>query len=476
MNAQRRRGAAIALALLAAATGTASAADKPAKPEREGPLDRSAWFDPDALTSDDLRRVPVEPPKGPQASLVIRNARLFDGTGAPAREATLVVTGKRIAAVLPAGATEFPADATVIDAAGATVMPGLVDLHTHMTYVLDFQGTPMFTGDSQADAALRGVERLRYYVESGITSVRDVGSHGLAPFILKRWSAEGRIAAPRIFPAGQFITAVGGHATEGYDFRTAPGFDGAMIREANGPDEWREAVREQFKRGADWIKVGSHFDEDEITMAVQEAHRLGIRVTADSETVFTGMAVRAGIDSVEHPLPRSPETVKLMAERGVASVPTIVPYQIIIQDFGGYFGSTSRRFTISEPRMFDMLQQMKDAGVAIGVGTDLILDWYRRLPGPYIQELRNLERVGYTPAEALVAATRTSAEILGMGDRLGTLEAGKLADLVIVDGRPDADVGDLAKVRTVIVDGRVVIRDGRVELPRPPAPEAEKKF
>jgi imidazolonepropionase-like amidohydrolase len=345
-----------------------------------------------------------------------------------------------------------------------------VDLHTHVTYVGDFDDTPELTSMSQADAALRGVERLRFYVESGITSVRDTGSHELAPFILKAWAAEGRIASPRLFPAGQVIVATGGHAAEGFTLHTAPGFSGAMIREADGADDWRLAVREQFKRGADWIKLASHFDEAELQAAVTEAHRLGLPVTVDSETIYTEMAVKAGADSIEHPLPRSDEAVRLMAEHGVASVPTIVPYQIILKEWGGYFGSTSRRFTLDEPRMFDMLGKMKKAGVKLGIGTDLILDWTQRLPEPYIQELRNFQRVGYTAAEAMVAATRTSAEILGMGDRLGTIEPGKLADLIVVDGRPDADIEDLAKVRTVIVDGRVVVRDGHIVLARPVAP------
>jgi imidazolonepropionase-like amidohydrolase len=464
------------MVLTGLASNAALAAEKKAQAgERGVPLDRSGFFDKGAATTDDLRRVAM--PVGfnePKTTFVITNARLFDGTGAPARDATVVVVGKKISAILPANATDLPKGAEVIDAAGATVMPGLIDMHVHMTYVFDRSGPPELTLDNQADAALRGMERLRYFVESGITSVRDTASNGLAPFILKDWADQGRIASPRVFPVGQLITGTGGHADELFIQRTAPDFEGSMIRTANGPDEWREAVRTQFKRGADWIKIASHFDEDEVRMAVQEAHQLGLRITVDSENVFTDMAVRAGVDCVEHPLPRSDETVKLMAARGIASIPTIVPYQIIIQNYGGYYGTTSRRFTISEPRMFEQVKKMKDAGVKLGVGTDIVMSWYRRLPGPYIQELKNFQKIGYKPDEALIAATRTNAEILGMADRLGTIEPGKLADIIIVEGRPDANVDDLAKVRTVMVGGRVIKRDGRVEQP-PRTPDPEEK-
>lgn len=476
MNNQNKNRAALLGCVLVgvlACSGALAAEKKASAAERSVPLDRSGYFDKGAATTDDLRRVAM--PVGfneVKTSFVIKNARLFDGTGAAARAATVVVVGNKISAVLPSNATEFPKDAEVIDAAGATVMPGLIDMHVHMTYVFDRSGPPELTLESQADAALRGAERLRYYVDSGITSVRDTASNGMVPFILKQWADEGRLASPRVFPVGQLITGLGGHADELFIQRTAPEFEGSMIRVANGPDEWRKAVREQFKRGADWIKVASHFDEDEIRMAVQEAHQLGLRITVDSENVFTDMAVRAGVDCVEHPLPRSDETIKLMAQRGIASIPTLVPYQLIIKSYGGYYGTTSRRFTISEPHMFDMLRKLRQAGVKIGVGTDLVNAWYRQLPGPYIQELKNLLHVGYTADQALIAATRTNAEILGMADRLGTIEPGKLADLIIVDGRPDGNVEDLAKVRTVMVGGRVIKRDGRVEQPpRTPDPE-----
>jgi imidazolonepropionase-like amidohydrolase len=457
----------LAPALLAAAL-VGQVAAEPAKP-----FDRSAYYDRDTHTSDDPRRVPV-PAKtdAPVGVIVLENARLFDGTGAPARSATIVIESNKIASILPVGSRDWPKDAQVIDVANRTLMPGLIDLHTHLTYVQQF-GLPPETGEeSQADAAMRGVERLRYFVESGVTSVRDVASHGMAPFILKRWVAEGRVPGPRIFAAGQLIVGEGGHGTEGFAMRTAPGYPDAAIVEANGPEAWRAAVRRQFKRGADLIKLASHFSQAEVEAAVDEAHKLGIRVTVDAETIFIKMAADAGVDCVEHPLPRSNETVQLMATRGVYSVPTIVPYQYI-NDRGGYFGSTSRRFTISDTTMFEMVSKMKRAGVKLGVGTDLVVDWYQFMPEPYIQELKNFGRLGFSHAEALVAATRTNAEILGMSDRLGTIEPGKLADLVLIDGAPDRNIDELRNVTLVMVNGRIVVRDGRLFVPRHPVLKAQ---
>jgi hypothetical protein len=190
-----------------------------------------------------------------------------------------------------------------------------------------------------------------------------LASDGEVPFTLKRWQSEGRIAGPRVFPAGQLIVGRGGHGTEGFGLTTAPTYPQAPIREASGP----------------------------------------------------------------------------MAKNGIASVPALVPYRYINRlSGGGYFGSTSRRFTLTEDSIFEMLKKMKKRGVKMGIGTDLVVDWIKYMPFACIDELKSFVAVGYTSSEVLVAATKTSAEILRMADRLGTLEVGKLADIiVVVDGKPE---------------------------------------
>ncbi|WP_408589856.1 amidohydrolase family protein [Novosphingobium sp.] len=432
----------------------------------EKPVDRAQWYVGDNTTSDDLRRVPV--PKGfgePADVILIRNARLFDGTGAAAHPAQILIEHGHITRIAAGGELiAAPKDAQIIDAAGKTVMPGLIDLHTHLTYGEGGAATGADGEDDQASAALRGAERLRFFVESGVTAIRDVGSTGVTPFVLKEWVWAGRIPGPRVFPAGQLITGIGGHGTEGGG-RTAPAHPEAAVYEANGPDGFRAAVRLQFKRGADLIKLGSHFSPEEVKAAVDEAHNLGLKVTVDAETIFTRMAVEAGVDCVEHPLPRSDETVKLMAAKGICSDMTLVPYQYINAG-GGYMGSTSRRFTETNATTLAMAKKLQDAGVKIGIGTDLVVGWYRYLPDAYLQELRNYRLLDHTAAEALVTATRTNSEILGMADRLGTVQTGKLADLLIVDGKPDEALEDLKKLAVVIVNGRVVVRGGHVDLAR----------
>jgi imidazolonepropionase-like amidohydrolase len=439
---------------------------------QEKAQDRRKFLSPSTPVSDDPRRIPVKPgPMGPERVLVLRGGRIFEGTGATAQEGTLVIERNKILKILPVASADWPKNAEVVDATGKTILPGLIDLHTHLTY-------PLTEGDvlhapSEADATLRAVEKLRYFLESGITSVRDVGSQGDVTFRLKEWVRDNRLAGPRVFPAGQFITAEGGHSTENTPDEWIRLMGATRI--ASGPDDWRLAVREQFHKGADVIKLGSHFSVEEVKAAVQEAHELGLKVTVDAETFYIQRAVEAGVDTVEHPLPRTDETIQLMAKKGVAADPTLIPYQIIFAEWGGYFGSTSRRFTFSNEANLEMLKKLKRAGIKCGVGTDLILHWYRYLPQPYIRELKNFVAAGWSVPEALVAATKTNSEILDMDDRLGTLEPGKLADVLVVDGRPDESLDDLAKVDLVIRDGYTVVQGGKVVIPRHTVAAAPKK-
>jgi imidazolonepropionase-like amidohydrolase len=454
----------LALSISAAATA----------PAQQRPEDRRRFMDPGTPTTDDPRHVPIPPGgHGPEGVSVLRGGRIFDGTGAPARAATLVLNGNRIEGVLGPSESRWPPEARVFDVSGMTVLPGLIDMHTHLDYT-----EPDVSVDQAVNpthAVLRGVERLRYFIESGITSVRDTGSKYDVPFRLKEFVAANRIPGPRIFAAGQLITATGGHGAEGLTPRAQ--LYGA-IREASGPDDWREAVRENFKNGADFIKLASHFSQEEIRAAVEEAHALGLRVTVDAETFYIGWAVEAGVDSVEHPLPRTDEVIQMMEARRVDSVPTLIPYFYIFDLSGGYYGSTSRRFSFSNEANLDVLRRMRKAGIRMGVGTDLVMDWFRYLPTAYIHELEFFVEGGYSKPEALVAATHDGAQILGMDDKIGTLETGKLADVLVVKGNPDEDLRALANVELVFRDGYLVVEEGRVFIPRhtarpEPAPERQ---
>ena len=392
---------------------------------------------------------------------MLRGGRIFDGTGAAVREGTLVITRNHIERILPASSTGWPSDARVIDVTGKTVMPGLIDLHTHLTYPDDDTPGPM--ANSRADAALRGVERLRYYIESGITSIRDVGSEDDVPFRLQAWVKQNRVIGPRVFAAGSLITGKGGHGDDGGGYNSSAE---GMVRVATGPDDWRLAVREQFTKGADVIKIASHFSPAEVSAAIAEAHALGLKVTCDCETFYIKWAVEAGIDMIEHPLPRSDETIALMKQHGTESDPTLTPYMIIFNSAGAYYGTPSRRFFFSKPANFELVKKMKDAGITLGIGTDLVRDWFRYLPAPYLNEMHQFVNLGYTVPEVLQIATRTNALMLDMGDRLGTLEPGKLADVTVIDGRPDVTLDDLTKVSLVVRDGWVVVDHGQISVPR----------
>ncbi len=428
--------------------------------------DRRTVQFPTQVTADNPQRTPAVPRKqGFDGTLVLTGGRIFDSVKDVAYPGSLVIQQNKITAVLPAGSTAWPADATVMDVTGRTVMPGLIDMHVHAhsPNVGPAGGRAPFIDlvDVEGFATLRQLANLRYALENGITTVRDMSGVRNASYILSEWLEKDMAPGPRLFTAGHIITGWGGHAAERSSIY-AP----IYIREVDGADEWRKAVRETFKMGAGHIKIASHFAPDEVKAAVEEAHRLGLKVTCDCETIYIPMAVEAGVDSIEHPLPRTDVDIALMAKKGVAAIPTMQVYQTLFDTQGVYAGSSSRRFSMDSQHNFDVLKKLIAAGVTIGVGTDTISAGFEQSPNIYIADLKFLVRAGYTPVKALVAATRINAQLMDMGDKLGTLEAGKLADVIVVDGNPDQDLDALGKVETVIRNGNIVIKDGRLFVPR----------
>lgn len=412
-------------------------------------------------TTDDPQRIPVKESTAAKAVTVLVGGLVFDAKSARSAPATVLIEGNKIAAIWPAGRRDWPADARVINVGGKTVLPGLIDLHVHLTY--PDSTTPIDLQASEGDGVLRGARNLRWMLEAGITSVRDLNGVADAPYILADWSATNRIPAPRVFTAGHIITGTGGHATER---PVSPSHGPDYAWERNGADAWRGAVRETFKRGATIIKVASHFSPDEIAAAVDEAHRLGLKVTCDCETVYTALAVDAGVDIIEHPLPRTDDTIRAMARHHTASVPTLQVYQNVLDRSGGFYGATSRRFTLSAQADFDVFRKMKAAGIVMGIGTDTIGDANQLVPNVYLAELQWFIHGGYSPAETLRTATLTNAQILDMDDKLGSITAGKLADILVVDGRPDVDIEALRKVDKVFRDGILLVDAGQIVVPR----------
>jgi imidazolonepropionase-like amidohydrolase len=387
-------------------------------------------------------------PPAAEGRLWLTGARLFDGTGAGVREAAAVlVAGGRVERV-GAASDAVPDGARVIDVDGRTLMPGLVDAHVH----LKSQG---IAPDPGAEPALAGTPKhfvaagLRELLRMGFTTVRDVGSYGDDVVEARQAMRYGAFRGPRVLTCGRIVSA------------TAPGgrfFDG-MYREADGRDDVRRAVREQLRRGADFVKVmttGARSVEledpdpaqltgEEIAVLVEEAHRMGYRVAAHAEGIAgTELAIEHGIDTIEHGmyLHQRPELLERMARTGQILVPTLSCfYGVAGTADPAAPGAPAETWSplLVELAEYNLeqadltLKAARAAGVRIAMG----FDWAPL--GANAIEIVRMVRHGLTAHEALVAATATAADALGLGSHVGTVEPGKLADLVVVDGDPLGD-------------------------------------
>jgi imidazolonepropionase-like amidohydrolase len=400
-----------------------------------------------------------------QSVFVLKPARVFDGSGsAPRKGVAVVVENGRVSAVGELAALTVPRGATTIDLPGQTLMPGMIDLHSH---VLLHPYNETNWNDQVLKEALglrvaRATVHLQRTLRAGFTTLRDLGTEGAADADvgLKRAIDQGIIEGPRLIVTTRAIVMRGSYGPSGF----APEVDVPQgAQEAGGPEELERVVRDQIRRGADWIKIyadyrwganGSAratFTQSEIALVVEIAESSGRHVVAHASTP-EGMrrAILAGVKTIDHGDDGTPEVFRLMRERGVVLVPTLAAGDAVLQYGGWKKGVDPEPARIASKRA--SIRQALAAGVTIANGSDVGVFAH----GANAREVEMLVDYGLTTTQALVAATSAAAAVLDMGGSLGRIAPGFLADLIAVDGDPVADIRAVSRVRFVMKDGKVV--------------------
>jgi imidazolonepropionase-like amidohydrolase len=398
------------------------------------------------------------------ASFLLRNVTVVDGTGAgPVPGQAVVVEGRRIAWIGPDGEAPSTAAEAVVDGGGRTLLPGLINCHVHLTA----DGAPdlfaQVAGDTVPLATLRAAGSARITLMSGVTTVRDCGAADDVVVELAKAIERGVVPGPRVQAAGRVITMTGGH--------------GHFIgREADGPDEVRKATRAEIKAGAGVIKVmatggvltpgvsptQTALLPEELAVVAQEAHNSGRRVTTHAiGRAGIHNALVSGIDSVEHGFYFDDELLDLAIDQGTFLVPTMLAVDGIIRNgrAQGIPGWVVDKAESEAQQQRTSFAAAVTSGMRIAAGTDAGTPFNGH--GDLARELALMCEYGLTAMQALVAATSSAAQNLGLAHEIGTVEVGKLADLVLVDGDPVTDISATGRVVLVVKDG-VVHRD---ELP-----------
>jgi imidazolonepropionase-like amidohydrolase len=401
-------------------------------------------------------------PAAPPPVIVVRAARLLDGSGgAPASPAVVVIRGERVEAV---GAdAPLPPNARVLDLGPATLLPGLIDLHTHLTSTgVHWEEELLKT--TPGEAALHGAHNALVTLLAGFTTCRDMGpTWPYTDIDLRKAIDQGVVPGPRILAAGNYVSPTGG-AGDARQFSIY--VDVPIVRNlADGPDEIRKAVRTNLKQGADFIKIlgtgavlsrgappgGQQYTEEEMHVAVEEARRWGKHVAAHVHgTDGIKAAIRAGVHTIDHGSMMDDEAVELLRLHGAYFVPTLYTSESI---------SGSSTVPQAEKERSRQIKQIKDrsfqmvlkAGLPIGFATDSAVVPH----GENAREFAYRVRLGESTAAAIVSATKTAAEIIGWSDRVGTVEPGKFADLIAVAGDPLRDITELERVTWVMKGGVV---------------------
>jgi imidazolonepropionase-like amidohydrolase len=392
---------------------------------------------------------------------------------------TILVDEGHITAVTP-GFGSAPAGAEVVDLRDHVCMPGLMDMHVHLgsqygprTYVERFQLNP-------ADYALRSVRYVERTLLAGFTTVRDLGARDDLNVSLKRAIERGWIPGPRVYSSAKSIATTGGHADPTNGVRsTLMGDPGPKQGVINGVEDARKAVRQRYKDGADLIKITAtggvlsvaasgqnpQFSAEELAAIIETASDYGFHVAAHAHgTEGMKRAVRAGVHSIEHGTYMDEETMKLMRKRGTWYVPTIMAGKWVAEksEIDGFFPAAVRpKAARIGPQIQDTFARAYRAGVKIAFGTDTGVSAH----GDNALEFEYMVEAGMPVLEAIQSATLSGAQLLGIEDRLGTLEPGKLADVVAVRDDPRNDVTTLRRPSFVMKQGSIYKRPATPNRP-----------
>jgi imidazolonepropionase-like amidohydrolase len=415
--------------------------------------------------------------------LAITNGTVIDGRGSdPMTEGVVLIEGERITAVGHRNQVSIPRDATVIDAAGGSILPGLIDTHVHFT--LEYLDVLRMLLTPPSLSLLQTIPRMRATLEAGVTTVRDAAG---APAGLKMAVERGIIAGPRMQVAITILSQTGGHGDHYYPCCTALSLGGYFYDVpdgvVDGVDEMRKRVREVLRAGADWIKLAttggvlspsdvptsSQLTIDEIATAVYEAAAQGKRCMAHAQgTQGIKNALVAGVASIEHGVYLTDELIDLMLERDVYLVPTLIAPLTVVKFsqehpelLAPVMAAKALGVVEDHQRSFRMAVE---AGVKIAMGTDSGVGRH----GENGQELVLMVENGMTPMQAIVASTSSAAQLLHLDQNLGTLEVGKLADVIIVDADVLSDItkiGDPANVKLVLKGGQAAKNTLDVAVP-----------